>query len=144
MNQTKPRTTSIGKQAEALVVVQLQTKGFTILEQNWRMRYSEIDLVVQRGSSIFFIEVKYRKNADFGGGQAAITADKQQRLRRAVVSWLKANRAYANFQPQLLIIVVEGSLVQPQYRHYLLTWWVVFAIIQLSEVGQCRPFLNLI
>lgn len=40
------------------------------------MRYYEIDIVGMKDDKLWSTEVKYRKNDDFGGGLAAITAKK--------------------------------------------------------------------
>ena len=47
--------------------------GHEIIERNWRTRYCEIDIVSKKDNALYFTEVKYRKNDNFGDGLAAIT-----------------------------------------------------------------------
>lgn len=51
-----------GKEGELLVAQYLQKKGYTIITQNYRKRYGEVDLIAQKNDVIAFVEVKWRHN----------------------------------------------------------------------------------
>lgn len=76
-------TKSIGDKAEGVVADFLKTKGHVIIERNWRTKFCEIDIVSQKGDTVYFTEVKYRKNAQQGGGFAAITKTKLRQMKFA-------------------------------------------------------------
>ncbi len=71
---------SQGAQAELLAVQYLQQHGLRLIVQNYRSRFGEIDLIMQDGTTLVFIEVRLRRNAGFGGAAASIDASKQQRI----------------------------------------------------------------
>lgn len=77
-----------GARAEQLAADYLMHRGFKILERNYRTRWSEIDIVVEKAGTIRFIEVKYRKNSIYGSGYDYITPDKQRRLVRAAEMYM--------------------------------------------------------
>lgn len=52
----------LGFHGEHLVAAYLQKNGFSIIAQNYRKRYGEIDLIGQKNDLIVFVEVKTRKN----------------------------------------------------------------------------------
>jgi putative endonuclease len=79
---------SIGVQAEQWAVRYLQQQGLKLVAQNYRSRFGEIDLIMQDGTSLVFIEVRLRRNADFGGAAASIDAHKQKRLIRTAHQYL--------------------------------------------------------
>jgi putative endonuclease len=79
---------SIGSQAEQWAVQFLQKQGLKPIAQNYRGRFGEIDLIMQDGASLVFIEVRLRRNADFGGAAASIDAHKQQRIIRTAHQYL--------------------------------------------------------
>jgi putative endonuclease len=51
-----------GKAGEILVAQHLQSQGYTILTQNYRKRFGEIDLIAQKDDILAFVEVKWRRN----------------------------------------------------------------------------------
>jgi uncharacterized protein (TIGR00252 family) len=81
-------TTSIGRQAEAKAAEYLKDLGYNILNQNWRTRLCEIDIVAEKAKVIYFVEVKYRKSSSWGGGLEYITATKLKQMARAAELWV--------------------------------------------------------
>ncbi len=90
----KPGKRQIGAMAEQAVARYLRAQGFYLRQSNYEIpRIGEIDLIMQRGRVIYFIEVKARQNnAAFGGGLAAITAGKRRRLQRTALIYLQHER----------------------------------------------------
>ena len=79
---------STGAQAEQRAVQFLQRQGLKLIAQNYRSRFGEIDLIMQDGTSLVFVEVRMRRNAGFGGAAASIDAHKQQRIVRTAHQYL--------------------------------------------------------
>lgn len=77
-----------GKLAEDLAARFLEKRGLAILARNFRCRGGEIDLVCRDGKALVFVEVRLRRNADYGGAGASITATKQQRVILAAKHYL--------------------------------------------------------
>lgn len=76
-------TKQIGDSGEIEVVNYLIRHGHEVLERNWKTKFCEIDIISKHGDTIFFTEVKYRKNANQGGGLVAITDKKQRQMKFA-------------------------------------------------------------
>ena len=55
------------------------TRGYVVLDRNWRMREGEIDLVVARRGELVVVEVKTRRGEGFGHPFEAIDRRKQAR-----------------------------------------------------------------
>lgn len=100
-------TKQIGDKAEALVEMYLKKLGHAILARNWRTKYCEIDIVSQAGDTVFFTEVKYRKNANHGGAVMAVNAQKQERMAFAAELFIARHNITAN--PRLAVAAVEGE-----------------------------------
>jgi putative endonuclease len=82
----------IGTQGEEIAAQHLAARGFRVVARNWRPRAvglrGEIDLVAVRGNLIVVVEVKTRRGEGFGGPLAAVTWEKQRRLRRLAAAFL--------------------------------------------------------
>ena len=106
----KPMTTrQIGDKGEQAVADWLAADGHEIIARNWRTRYCEIDIVSVKGEVLYFTEVKYRKNDDFGDGLAAITAKKQRQMRFAAELFLAGKPEYSGMAAKLLAASVSGD-----------------------------------
>ena len=77
-----------GRRAEQWAAQYLQRQGLQLVAQNYRSRYGEIDLIMQDGATLVFVEVRLRRNAGFGGAAASIDAHKQQRIVRTAQQYL--------------------------------------------------------
>ncbi len=60
------------------------------MARNWRCRIGELDLVLTRGDTLVFCEVKTRRGAGFGGGYEAVTWRKRAKIRAVAEAFLLA------------------------------------------------------
>ena len=64
------------------------SKGYRILERNFRCRQGEIDLVAEDEQDIIFVEVKTRRGASFGLPEDAVTIRKRRKLVEVASNYL--------------------------------------------------------
>lgn len=82
------RRARVGQYGESLAARYLQKRGYTILDQNWRTRFGEIDIIARRDQTIYFFEVKTRGSHRYGHPFAAVTPFKQYKVRRAGAAYI--------------------------------------------------------
>lgn len=58
----------------------MRKKGYQILEQNFRCRQGEIDIIAEDQGCLVFVEVKYRRDDSCGHPAEAVDRRKQQKL----------------------------------------------------------------
>ena len=76
-------TIKIGELGENAAAEYLMKKGYLICERNYRLRSGELDIVAMSDDGCtVFVEVKTRKNYDFGYASEFVNRKKQQKLRR--------------------------------------------------------------
>ena len=81
-----------GRLGEDRARAHLESKGYRFREANYRARLGELDLVMEDGEVIVFVEVRTRRSADFGLPQETIGFRKRQRVVRTALDYLKARR----------------------------------------------------
>jgi len=79
-----------GKNNESLAAIYLKRQGYRILEQNYRTRIGEIDIIARDNETIAFIEVKSRSSAAFGSPKYAVTLQKQHKISKVALQYLKS------------------------------------------------------
>ena len=104
----KNTTKELGDKAEDFVAEFLKQEKHEILARNWRTKFCEIDIVSKYGENYYFTEVKFRKNNDFGGGEAAISKNKVDQMRFAAEFFAYKNNI-KNSEMRLAAAIVEGE-----------------------------------
>lgn len=80
-----------GQKAEIAASTYLEMRGYKVLERNWRRPRCEIDIVAEKKGVRYFVEVKYRRGDEQGGGLEAITPTKLRQMQRAALMWVEEN-----------------------------------------------------
>lgn len=73
-------TTQQGDAAEKVAAEYLIKHGLKHVTSQYRSRFGEIDLVMRDQDTLVFVEVRLRKNKQFGGAEASITSSKQHKI----------------------------------------------------------------
>jgi putative endonuclease len=83
-------TKQFGDEGEEIAVEHLKEKGYEIIERNYRFGKGEIDIVARDPETNFtvFIEVKSRKNLEFGDPVYSITKNKIKQIKRMAELYL--------------------------------------------------------
>lgn len=84
-------TRQIGNNSETAVANYLISKGHALLERNWRTKWCEVDIISMCDDTLYFTEVKHRKNDAGGDGFAAITPRKLQQMKFAAELYATKN-----------------------------------------------------
>ncbi len=100
-------STATGRLAEAVAAEFLVAKGCTVVAQNWRTRWCEIDIVATRGASIYFVEVKYRASTNWGDGLDYITPQKLRQMHFAAEFWCATYKFGGDYR--LAVVALTGN-----------------------------------
>lgn len=66
----------------------LESKGLTFIAANQYFKCGELDLIMQEGETIVFVEVRQRKNNCFGSAVDSVDWQKQQKWLDSAALWL--------------------------------------------------------
>jgi putative endonuclease len=106
-----------GLRAETFAALWLMLKAYRIIGWRVKTRAGEIDLVVRRGRTLVFVEVKARGTAE--GAAEALGAHQRERLLRAASLYVASRPAL-----QALDMRFDVVLVSPRHwpRHLTDAW----------------------
>lgn len=77
----------VGKIGEDLARKYLEQKGYSIIEQNYKTKYSEIDLVAKYKGELVFVEVRTKIGENFGTPEDTLTPKKLNKMRFGATSY---------------------------------------------------------
>jgi putative endonuclease len=78
----------LGDEGERAAEALLSRSGYRIVARKHRCRRGEVDLVLERGDLLVFVEVRTRRTALFGGPEETVGPAKQERIVRAARDFL--------------------------------------------------------
>ena len=104
----KPAHLQKGEVAEEAAKQYLKSQGLILLERNYHSRFGEIDLIMQDANTLVFVEVRYRKNTNYGGAASSIGHQKQQRIRKTAMTYLQKHGC--NHPARFDVIAIEGDM----------------------------------
>ena len=82
----------LGKTGEEIGTKYLIKNGYRIIIRNFRCRQGEIDIIAQDKNEIVFIEVKTRKNTNYGYPIDAVDKRKQKHILNASKYYIYINK----------------------------------------------------
>ncbi|NLX62100.1 MAG: YraN family protein [Tissierellia bacterium] len=95
----------IGILGEDIAVEHLKSKGYRILERNYRSKIGEIDIIAFKNNILVFIEVKTRSNTNFGFPYEAVNKRKFHKILQTSLIYIK-QKGYKGYQIRYDIIEV--------------------------------------
>jgi putative endonuclease len=103
---------SIGHNAEQLAKQYLIDNSLQFLEQNYKAKVSEIDLIMLDKEQLVFVEVKFRSTNTYGCAAEYFTFKKRKRLERAISYYLlqrKLSIHHTNLR--IDVVAIDGEQV---------------------------------
>ncbi len=100
---------SFGEWGEKIALRFLRRKKYQILEKNFSSVSGEIDIIGKKDKIICFIEVKIRSCDEFGSPEMAVTPQKQNKLRKAALSYLKMKKLEENCRFDIISILTNSE-----------------------------------
>ena len=113
-----PSKTEKGKLGEEIAKKFLEDQGYKILEMNWRFDHKEIDIIALKDEEVVFVEVKSRKNTNFGRPEEAVDDKKQNFLIEAAEAYLENNEINLNARFDVISIINNSQIKHFPYAFY--------------------------
>ncbi len=97
----------LGKRGEQLAANYLASKGYKIIERNYRFKKAEIDIIAQKGDTLAIVEVKARSSKEFGDPQEFVKPKQIKNLVKAVNEFVIEHNLECEVRFDIIAIVVK-------------------------------------
>ena len=109
-------TQALGELGERIAERWLRGKGWRVVQRRFRSGHRDIDLVVEQGGLIAFVEVKARQGDRFGDPVAAVNWRKQRELGRSARVWIaRHGRREEAYRFDVVGVLVDGNKVRVRH-----------------------------
>jgi len=98
-----------GTEHERVAAQYLEKNGYVVLEQNYRCRYGELDIVARKQEMLVIAEVKFRSGSGCGDPAEAVDARKQRKICRVALDYLMRHPWYQEKPCRFDVICVYGD-----------------------------------
>lgn len=109
----------LGARGEKLAAKFLKRQGYKIVARGYRSAYGELDLVAVHGRTVVFVEVKTREGHTGGDPAESVTTEKQRRLHRAAMSFIRRHGLWDCAVRFDVISITWPDSQKPQIEHIL-------------------------
>ncbi len=116
------RSHRLGAAGERLAAAHLAARGYEIIGRNVRDGHAEVDLVVRRGCTVAFVEVKTRTGPGFGHPLEAITPAKRREIERVAAAWIRRQGKVGTRYRFDAVAVVWDERGEPRIEHLPDAW----------------------
>ena len=103
-----------GRDAEQMALNHLEHHGLQLVTRNFRCTRGEIDLIMQHGDTLVFVEVRARRNDNYGSGADSVDARKQAKLNAAAAIYLQQHAARSNSPCRFDVVAISFASDPPQ------------------------------
>ena len=100
-----------GAEAERRARLHYRLRGYRVLAENAWAAGHELDLVVRRGRTLVFCEVKAKQGRGYGDPEEMVDSEKQRRLRRAAEAWLDTRPDLADLDVTFEVVAVTNGRI---------------------------------
>jgi putative endonuclease len=102
----------LGKTGEGIAVVHLESKGYRILDRNWRWGREEIDIIARDGNFIVIVEVKTRRSTYADEPGTSVNRNKQRIQVRMANAWVRYHKEAGEVRFDVIFIQVRAGDIQ--------------------------------
>lgn len=107
-----------GKIGEQIAKKYLEKNGYKIIEQNFKTKYAEIDLVARQKNEIVFVEVRTKKGDLFGTPEDSLDKRKLRKLWLNAQGYVNRVRWQGPYRIDAVCIVLKMDNTIERLEHY--------------------------
>jgi len=99
-----------GQEGEGHARSFLEKAGYRFLAANTQTRYGEVDLVMEKGTTVVFVEVRVRGSNSYGSPAETVTKAKQKKVAKAAIAYAK-EQGLTKRPLRFDVVAIEGNKI---------------------------------
>ncbi len=114
----KKHNLQTGNLGENIAKEYLENKGYKIIDQNYKTKYAEIDIIAERKNVLVFVEVRTKTNEQFGTPEDTLTKAKLAKVKRNAIVYAAKNRWQGLCRIDAICIALNYGNIVKRMKHY--------------------------
>ncbi len=114
----KTKNLKAGRLGEEIAKKYLQSNRYAIIEQNYRTRRAEIDLIALHKGILVFIEVRTKRGERFGIPEESLNRNKKIKLIGNAKAYVAKKRWKKEYRIDAICIVLDNNYRVSRINHY--------------------------
>ena len=108
----------IGKAGEEIARKYLESKGYKIIECNYKTKRAEIDIITKYKNTLVFVEVRTKHHEQFGSPEETIHYQKRMRLRKNAAAYVHRKHYNGPYRIDAICLVISERKGLERIDHY--------------------------
>lgn len=109
---------ALGKHGEEIARKYLEGKGYRILEQNYRTKRAEIDMIARGRGILVFVEVRTKHHEQFGSPEETLNYKKRMKVLRNAAAYVSRVRHQGPYRIDAVCVVLNQQQKVERIAHY--------------------------
>ena len=117
-NRVKAKNFETGRLGEVIAKKYLQDKGYDIIDQNYKTKYAEIDLIARHKGILVFVEVRTKTKEQFGTPEESINRNKINKLIKNAQSYAAIKNYNKEYRIDAICVILDENKKVKRITHY--------------------------
>jgi putative endonuclease len=100
-----------GQEGEEKAANYLLREGYTIMDRNWKSGRKELDIVAVKDGTLVVVEVKTRRNDNYGNPEQAVTSAKIRNIVLATEAYVRYHRLDLPVRFDIITVLSDGDVI---------------------------------
>lgn len=97
----------LGQKGEEIAVNHLYTKGYEVIERNYKWKNAEVDIICKKADLLIVVEVKTRNSIALGEPYLSVTRTKQRQIIKVTNQYIQTNDVQDEVQFDVVSIILN-------------------------------------
>jgi putative endonuclease len=105
----------LGQKGEEVAVNHLCTKGYEVIERNYKWKNAELDIICRKNDLLIVVEVKTRNSKALGEPFLSVNRSKQRQIIKVTNHYIESNDVQEEIQFDVVSVILNQHQLQIEH-----------------------------